>query len=76
MRPDGVVVPPPGFVQDLCLSQGVEDLAIQELVAHRAIEAFTVAVLPRATWSDVERLHADLRQPLLHGIGDELGAVV
>ena len=76
MRPDGVVVPPPGFDQDLCLSQGVEDLAIQELVAHRAVEALAVAILPWAAGCDVERLHTDLRQPLLHGIGNELGAIV
>ena len=66
----------PSFDQDLSLSQGVEDFSVQELVTHRAVEALAVAVLPWAARRDVERLHADLRQPFLHGIGDELGAVV
>lgn len=76
MWPDSVVVAAPGFDQDLCLSQSVKDLPIQELITHRAIERLTVAILPWAAGCDVERLHADLRQPLLDGIGDELGAVV
>jgi hypothetical protein len=29
---DGVVVPPPLFDDDLCLFQGIEDLAIQQFV--------------------------------------------
>ena len=76
MRPYGVVMPSPGFDQDLCLSQSVKDLPIQELITHRAIERLTVAILPWAAGCDVERLHADLGQPLLDGIGDKLGAVV
>lgn len=76
MWPDSVVVAAPGFDQDLSLGQGVEDFSVQEFVTHRAVEGLAVAILPWATWSDVERLHADLRQPLLDGIGDELGAVV
>jgi hypothetical protein len=67
---------PPGFDQDLILSQGVEDLPVQELVAHRAIKALAVAVLPWAARRDVERFHADLGQPLLDGIGDKFRAIV
>lgn len=68
MRPDGVVVAPRGFDQDLCLSKGLEYLPIQEFVTHGAI-------LPWAVGCDVERLHTDPRQPLLHGVGDKLRAV-
>lgn len=46
------------------------------LVTHRAIKALAVAILPRGAACNVERPHADLRQPLLDGIGDELRAVV
>jgi hypothetical protein len=65
----------PGFDQDLCLSQGLEDLSVQWLVAHRAIEAFTLAVLPGACERNVERLDTALRKPLLHGIGYKFQAV-
>ena len=69
-------MPSPGFDQDLSLGQSVEDLSVQELVTHRTVEALTVAILPRTAGCDVERLHTDPRQPLLHGVGDKLGAVV
>lgn len=39
---------PPGFDQDLRLGQGVEDLPVQELVAHRAVEALAVVIFPWA----------------------------
>ena len=44
---DCVVVLPPLLGDDLCLFQGVEDLAIQQFVPEASIEAFTVSVLPR-----------------------------
>ena len=66
----------PGFDQDLCLSQSVKDLPIQELITHRAIKALAVAILPWAARCDVERLHPDLCQPAFHGGGNELGAIV
>ena len=34
MRPDGVVVATPALDDDLGLTQGVEDLAIEQLVAQ------------------------------------------
>lgn len=53
--------------------QGVEDLPVQELVAQRAVEALAIAVVPRATGRDVERLHAYLAEPLLDSAGDDVG---
>ena len=47
VRSLGVVVPPPFFDDDLCFSQTVENLAVQQLVAHPAVEAFAVPILPR-----------------------------
>src|SRR3546814_6911950 len=43
---DRVVVPTPGFDQHLCFGKGVENLAVEQFVAKRPIEAFVVAVLP------------------------------
>jgi hypothetical protein len=45
MRADRVVVPTPAFDDDLCLLQGVEDLAVQEFVPQARVEAFDVPVL-------------------------------
>ena len=36
----------------------------QELVPEATVEAFDVTVFPRAAWLDVERLDADLGEPL------------
>jgi hypothetical protein len=69
-------MPAPGFNQDPSLGQGVEDLPVQEFVTHRAVEGLAVAILPWAAGCDVERVHTDLRQPLLHGIGDKFRAIV
>src|SRR3954467_2097492 len=60
----------------LRLAQGVEDLAIEQFVPEPGIEALDVAVLPRASRSDVGGLASDRRDPLLDGLGDELRAVV
>ena len=48
MRTDGVVMPPPGFDQHLGLGEAVEDLAIEQFVAKRPVEAFVVAVFSKA----------------------------
>ena len=67
---------PPAFDHDLGLAQRVEDLAFQRLVAQARVEGFHVAVLPRAAGRDAGRLGADRRDPALHRLGRELGAVV
>jgi hypothetical protein len=52
------------FDQDLRFAQRVEDLAVQQLVAQLAVEALAVAILPRAAGRDVQRLRAELVEPL------------
>lgn len=47
----------------------------QELVPQATVEAFDVTVFPGAAWLDVERLDADLGEPLPQRLGDELGAL-
>lgn len=75
MRSDSVVVTPPRLDQHPGFSEGVEDLAVQQLIPQRAVEALVVAVLPWRARGDVERLHADLPEPGLDGGGDELAAI-
>ena len=72
MRPDGVVVDTPLLDQDLGLTQAAEQFAIEQLVPEPSIEAFDVAVLPRAAWLDEGGLGTDSRDPLPNGLGDEL----
>jgi len=56
MRPDLVVFLPPTLDQNLGLFQGVENLPIQQLIPQLPVEAFVVAILPRAARFDIERL--------------------
>ena len=37
MRPDRIVMAPPAFDDDLSFSEGVEDLAIEQLIAQAGI---------------------------------------
>ncbi len=75
MRPDGVVVTAPRLDQYSCFSEAVEDLAVEQLIAQRAVEALVVAILPRRTRHNVQRLHANLPEPFLNRGSDELAAV-
>src|SRR5690606_11060817 len=52
------------------------DLAVEKLVTQSSIEALDVAVLPWGAGSDVGGLRPDSGDPVLHGRGDELRAVV
>ena len=46
VRPDGVVVVAPFLDQDLGLSHGVEDLAVEEFIAKSGVEALALPILP------------------------------
>ena len=48
MRPDRVVVLAPVLDQRFGLLEGVEDLAVEQLMPELPVEAFVVAVLPGA----------------------------
>jgi hypothetical protein len=37
---------PPAFDDDLSFSEGIEDLAVEQLIAQARVEALDVAVLP------------------------------
>src|SRR5690606_14790336 len=76
MRTHGVVMPTPAFHDDPGLFERVEDLAVEEFVAQASIEALDVAILPWASGCDVGSLRPDGGDPVLHGRGDELRAVV
>ena len=59
MRPDGVVMPAPAFDDDLGFPQAVADLAVEQFVPQAGVEAFDVAVFPRAARCDAGGLGSD-----------------
>lgn len=61
MGPDGVVVAPPLFNQDLRLTTREDDLAAQEIVASARVERLAVAVLPGRARFNEGGLRADGR---------------
>src|SRR5215831_6872246 len=66
----------PALDDDLGLTQSVEDLAVEQLIAKAGVEALDVAVLPGAAPLDVGGLGTDNSDPFLHRLGDELRSVV
>jgi hypothetical protein len=54
---------PSGFDKHFWLRETLEDFAIEQFITKRPVEAFVVAILIGQRLSDVERLHADVRQP-------------
>src|ERR1700722_15438455 len=67
---------PPAFDHDPGLRERIENLPIQQLVPEPSVEALDEAVLPGAARRDISRLRSDSRDPVLHGLGDELRSVV
>jgi hypothetical protein len=55
MGPDRIVFLPPALYQDLGLLQGIEDLAVEQLIPQLPIKALVVAILPRTPGFNVER---------------------
>ena len=69
MRPDRVVVLAPLLNDDLGFLETVEDLPVEQFVAEFSVEAFAIAILPRASGLDVEGLGTDVCQPDANDLG-------
>src|SRR6185436_14608081 len=76
VRPDVVVVVAPDSQLAPGVSQAVEQLFIQELVAQRPIERFNERVLLRLAGIDIVPLDLVLAGPLQDRPTGELGSVV
>ena len=76
MRSLGVVEVSPLLDQHLRLLECGEDFHVQALISELAVEAFVVAVLPGRAWRDEQLFDVQSREPLAHGLGDELRTVV
>ena len=76
MGPCRIVMDPPCLDHDACLGEGMEDLAIEQLVAELRVEALAVAGLPGTARFDERRLRSHCVDPVPHGRGDELRPVI
>src|SRR5579872_6906993 len=76
MRPNLVVVTSVLLDDDLGIDSVPEPLHAQALVAELAVERLVGSVLPRFSRINVRGIDVGLSQPLQHGTGDELRAVV
>src|SRR3712207_2503472 len=71
-----VILPAISGQHDPRLRHGMKGMHVQAFVAHRAVEALPIAVLPGAAGVDVQRPHLMLRQPPADRQRDELRPVV
>ena len=69
-------MPSPTLDYDPGLLERVENLTVEQLVSQSGVEVFDKTVLPGAARCDVGRLGTNRMDPLLDGLGDELGAIV
>lgn len=76
MRTNLVIVSSPSFDDDPSFQQSEEDLAIQKLVPHLAVEGLTVSILPWTSGLNVERLYANIFEPFSQFSCNELWTVV
>jgi hypothetical protein len=75
VQSDVVVVNAPAFSLYTQFFDGVEDFAIQKLVAQFAVERFAVAVLPGRAGRDLHCFCAGVGKPLTQVFSHELRAV-
>lgn len=76
VRPLVIVVVAKRADPDACFSHRGEDMQVQALVTHRAIETLILAILPGLARLDILCLHATLCQPSLHGCRHKLCPIV
>ena len=76
MRPDRIVVEPPGAEDHPCVAQGGEQRFVEAFVVQPVVEAFAECILLRFAGSDVAPGDAALLRPAQDGHRGQLGAIV
>src|SRR5205085_12582554 len=76
VRPAVVVVATPRPGQALCLEHVVEHLGVQQFPPQPAVEALSIAILPRRTRSNVQGANVCRRQKLANRQGYKIRAVI
>lgn len=62
-RANRIIRLPPALDHHLRFPERVEEFSVEQFVPQLPIEALDVAVLPRASWLDVQRLHRHPAEP-------------
>ena len=75
MRAQCIVKAAPTFHDAPGFGERVENLAVKQLIPDGGVEAFDVAILPRAPRLDVGGLCTDGGNPILDGLGNKLRAI-
>ena len=76
MGSDVIIFRWPDIDCHLRLFDAVEPLGIENFSAQRAVEPFVVAILPGATWVDLDRRHPNPSKPFLEVFSNELPTIV
>ena len=76
MGSDVIIFRWPDIDCHLRLFDAVEPLGIEDFSAQRAVEPFVVAILPGATWVDLDRRHPNPSKPFLELFSNELPTIV
>jgi len=76
MKTRGVVVRSQALDDDLCLLEPVEDFSVEQFVHDLRVEAFQIAILPRAAPHNVGCFGTEKCNPLPHSSGVEFRIVV
>lgn len=75
MWSDASVLLSPTRNQGFGFFQVEQDLAIEQFVAHLAVELFDIAVLPGTSRFDEQGTHTQPAEPLTQSVGDEFGSL-
>ena len=76
MWPLFVVVLAPALDDNLCFSERVKKLPVQQFVPEPGVEALDITILPRAAWLDKGGFRADRLDPCSDVLRNELRPVV
>jgi len=73
---EGIILLAPPFYEHLRLFEGVEDLPIEQFISEFAVEAFAVAVFPRASWFDVQSSYSCSFKPFTYSLSGKFRSVI
>ena len=71
-----VVQAPIVLHDDASFGDGKEDFWRKTFVSKTAMKTFDDAILPRAAWLDIQRLHLGGSAPVLNEPGDKFRAII
>ena len=76
MRPDRVVIDPPGFDYPARIAQAIEQMFIQALISKSAIEALNKGVLSWLSWRDIVPFQINLLDPFQDRMTGQFSTII